>query len=388
MRLLSKEIFIPETNGRSIIPGFVTYISTTEPILIQRIGWVDASDTYDDYEDMFSYDNGKTWTKPVLHLKGTEVPEGRMRYTEPCAFFDADTGKLVTLVSKLLYPKEKLDVDQPSVLEIQTYDPTTNTWSQPIETMLGYPEGVSTSFTHPIKTSRGRILFPVCKPGVDENGKPIHHRGFWSPYYMAFQAIGQYAPNGDLTWHAGGLAVIDIETSCRGISENTVVELKDGRIALVGRGDNATLDGKPGYKWVFFSTDDGETWSKPAPFGCTDGDPIESSATGSAIFRSIKNGRLYWIGNLALNGERAKGNWPRSPLVILEVDEDRFAMKRDTITVIDQRGTGDSPRVQMSNFKYYQDRQTGDVVLFLSRYGERSEEQWKLANYYRYRVEI
>jgi hypothetical protein len=223
---------------------------------------------------------------------------------------------------------------------------------------------------------------------VDENGKPIHHKNFWSPYYQAFECIGEYRPDGSLAWHAGGLATIDIETSCRGLSENTVVELKDGRIALIGRGDNATFPEKPGYKWLCFSADDGETWSRPVPLGCTEGPPIESSATGMAIFRSISNGKLYWIGNLALDGERAKGNWPRSPLVIVEVQEYPFAMKRDTITVIDQRGPGDSERVQMSNFRFYQDRQTGDIVLFLARYGERSAENWKSADYYRYRVAL
>ena len=74
--------------------------------------------------------------------------------------------------------------------------------------------------------------------------------------------------------------------------------------------------------------------------------------------------------------------------MITEVQEDPFALRRETITVIDQRGPNDSPRVQFSNFREYQDRETGDVVLFLSRYGERDAENWKLADYYRYRVQI
>ena len=34
------------------------------------------------------------------------------------------------------------------------------------------------------------------------------------------------------------------------------------------------------------------------------------------------------------------------------------------------------------------DRANGDVVLFLTRYGEVSEKEWMLANYHRYRVEM
>jgi len=41
-----------------------------------------------------------------------------------------------------------------------------------------------------------------------------------------------------------------------------------------------------------------------------------------------------------------------------------------------------------TNFRFYQDRETGDVVIFLTRCGERSEKQWMLADYYRYRVEM
>ena len=56
--------------------------------------------------------------------------------------------------------------------------------------------------------------------------------------------------------------------------------------------------------------------------------------------------------------------------------------------VVDERGDHDSPRVQLSNFRFYQDRATGDVVIFLTRYGEQSEKDWMLADYYRYRVEL
>jgi hypothetical protein len=44
--------------------------------------------------------------------------------------------------------------------------------------------------------------------------------------------------------------------------------------------------------------------------------------------------------------------------------------------------------VQMSNFRFYQDRATGDLVVFLTRYAERRAKEWMLADYYRYRVEI
>jgi len=76
------------------------------------------------------------------------------------------------------------------------------------------------------------------------------------------------------------------------------------------------------------------------------------------------------------------------PLVVAEVQEQPFALKRDTITVIGDRAPGEPEKVQVSNFRFYQDRLTGELVVFVTRYAERSEQDWLLADYYRYRVEL
>jgi hypothetical protein len=216
----------------------------------------------------------------------------------------------------------------------------------------------------------------------------VHYKNTWAPVDEAVSVIGEYGPGGKLSWRLGQPLNIAPELSSRGLDENTVVELADGRIAAVCRGDNSAFPEKPGYKWLSFSSDDGQTWAAPVPLPATPGEPFESGANGSALFRSARNEKLYWIGNLALSGQRAQGNWPRSPLVICEVQEEPFALKRDSLYVIDERGYNDSPRVQMSNFRFYQDRDTGDVVLFLTRYGEHSEKQWMLADCYRYRIQL
>ncbi|HPP29760.1 MAG TPA: hypothetical protein PLE69_02400 [bacterium] len=139
-----------------------------------------------------------------------------------------------------------------------------------------------------------------------------------------------------------------------------------------------------------FSYDNGRTWTEPVPLGCDKGEPIESSSTGSILFSSIKDGKVYWIGNLCIDGVRANGNWPRTPLIIAEIDEENFVIKRDSIRVIDRRQPGEPPELQLSNFRIYQDRENGDIVLFLTRYAERGHEnnRWMLADYYRYRIKI
>ena len=391
IRVLSKERFMGrDERGRPVCTGFVTYISRDEPILMHRSGRDDYSDAYDEYADMLSYDNGKTWSQPILHLKSHDVEGGKIRYAEPAALFDPDTEKLIVIVNRVFYPNDTLDTDARYTPMMEVYDPKTQRWSElaPLSLEHNPPYGVAVSFCFPIKTSKGRLVFPVQTHLLDEQGKPLHYRGCWSPAGVVMNLLGDYRSDGAIAWKLSAPVIPDLEKTSRGFYEPTIAELRDGRFAMILRGDNSMYPERPGYKWLSFSEDHCESWSDPVPLPCDKGDPIESSSTGSALFRSIKTGNLYWMGNLCIEGVRPNGNFPRTPLVIAEVQEDPFALKRETITVIDRQAPGEPPEVQHSNFRFYQDRENGDIVLFLTRYAEHSWEQWMLADYYRYRIAI
>ena len=387
-KLLVKEIFLRPENGRPVATGFISYISDSKPMLMHCFGRQDYSDGYDDYAVQLSADNGKTWSKPEIRWKSSVTPEGRMRYAEPAAYFDPERQKLIVLIDHTLHPKDKLNVDTEYTLELNIYDAAKKKWTE--RRTLEFPgeRSPAMSFSFPIKTARGHILFPGMRKCIDSQGKAIHYKNTWAPVDEIVTVIGEWKTGDSPTFRLGRALQIEPERSSRGLDENALIVLTDGRIAAVCRGDNSAFPERPSYKWLTFSSDDGETWSAPVPFPATEGEPIESGANGSAFFRSIKNGKLYWMGNLALRNERAKGNWPRSPLCLVEVQESPLALKRDTIFSVDERSFNDSPRVQMSNFRFYQDRVTGELVIFLSRYGEQSEKDWMLANYYRYRVEL
>jgi hypothetical protein len=384
MHLISKEVFVPGRDGRPVFPGFVSYVG--ERKLIHRYGWVDASDTYDDFADSFSEDNGATWTEPQMRLQSRETPEGRVRYAENACFFDPDTGQLLTFCSRGLYPKGHIDVDERFELTSDSYDPMTDQWRGEEVIDLSLPGGLQISFCFPIKIRSGKLLVPAMTMRLDEAGQPVHYPGCWAPLHASFTLVGEYQPDGSLSWTAAQPVTVDPEKSSRGYCENTLAELPDGRLVMVMRGDNSMYPERPGTKWHCFSEDEGLTWSAPEPLGCSDGSVIESGSNGSALFRSLTDGKLYWIGNLALDGERAKANWPRSPLVIARVQEEPFSLIRETIAIIDRRQEGEPPLTQMSNFRFYQDRVTGEVVVFLSRYGEKDPDNFKIADYYRYRV--
>lgn len=388
MKLLSREVFRTHVDGRPVVNGFVSYVHATEPHLMLCTGYEDDSDAYDEYACSLSRDNGATWGAPVLRFRGHDVPGGRQRYAEPAALFDADAGRLLVFVDRAFHPDDKLNVDGIYQVLGATYDPAADAWSEPAPIASAPGRSLMVSFCFPIRTAKGRFLVPACRPLLDEAGQPIHYRGCWAPAHESLLLLGDGRPDGGIDWRPGGAVPVDLEQTSRGLDENAVAELRDGRLALVCRGDNSMFPERPGYKWLAFSEDDGQSWSAPVPLPCDRGAPIESSATGSALLRHARNGRLYWIGNLCAPGVRPRGNYPRTPLVIAEVQEEPFALKRDTIAVVDERAPHEPEKVQMSNFRCYEDRLTGDIVVFVTRYAERSEQDWKRADYYRYRIAI
>jgi len=80
------------------------------------------------------------------------------------------------------------------------------------------------------------------------------------------------------------------------------------------------------------------------------------------------NGKLYWFGNISATAP--EGNSPRYPLVIAEVDEDKAALKRATVTAIDDRMPGQPADMQLSNFSVLENRETHGIELYLAGYGQ------------------
>jgi hypothetical protein len=385
---ISKELFIPTQNETGVFPGFIAYLNPKDPVLLHRFGWVDASDTYDNFHESVSVDNGQTWSEPELKVKSISVDGGLIRYVENAAILDEESNRFFVFVSKMFYPGGKFDADQSRTIEISERDVDSGAVISTEEVAFDRRGGVGCSFCFPIKTRGGRLVVPTFSARVDEVGNFVHHPKSRTNIYDVHMMLGEYKGDGTIGWRLGESIAIDDALSTRGLSESTPVQLKDGRLALLCRGSNAGAPELPGYKWLCFSEDEGQSWTSPVPFTCDDGSSIESSATGGALFRSIKNGKLYFIGNLCTNDVPANGNWPREPLFIAEVAEDPFGLRPDTMTIIDRKQPTDSDRIQISNFRYYQDRESGDVVVFTTRFGENDAQQWKKAGYYRYRVGI
>lgn len=157
--------------------------------------------------------------------------------------------------------------------------------------------------------------------------------------------------------------------SSRGILEPTLAELKSGRIIVVFGGSNVQHIpwntrielGTPGFKWYTYSDDGGRTFKDPMAWHFDTREVVYSSSTISYLIKSIKNGKIYWIGNIT-NPKLTYGNFPRWPLYISELDS-YGNLKKDTLTMIDTKHDEESEKVELSNFYILQDRETGNIEL-------------------------
>lgn len=145
-------------------------------------------------------------------------------------------------------------------------------------------------------------------------------------------------------------------------------ELVDGSVLAIMRSEQQ-FDGPLNFSAV--SRDGGRTWSDPERLTYDDGGVLCSHSSASRMFRSAKNGRLYWVGNLLpYRADDYAGcateweNTGRRALHIAEVDEEARGIRRETVTVIDESSDPEDP-LEYSNFGLYEDRETGDAVVTL-----------------------
>ena len=180
-------------------------------------------------------------------------------------------------------------------------------------------------------------------------------------------------------WQKSNSIFLPRQVSSRGLVELGLSELKNGNLLLIMRGSDTAKT--PGRKWFSVSKDGGHTWSDVTDMRYDTGEQFYSPASIHKTIRSSKTGKLYWIGNIS--NEPPKGNHPRYPLYIVEVNEDDPSFVKDTLTVIDDRDPKrDTDQVQMSNFALLENRETQDVEIYLTRLGE-NVNTWS-ANAYKY----
>jgi hypothetical protein len=241
--------------------------------------------------------------------------------------------------------------------------------------------------------SNGTIAYPAIIPVAyeeDEEDQRVCAKVPWyagkNRVYGALCFVGKWnEARKDYVWSVSRPLSVRRRVSTRGFAEPAVAELKDGRLVMELRGSNVYLDPVryPGRKWLSVSADGGRSWKSPLDLRYDTGEQFYAPATFAKFIRSRKTGKLYWVGNISR--DPAEGNGPRYPLYLAEVDEEKAALKKSTLTVIDNRGPGDTEGLQLSNFSLLENGETGDLEIYLSRLGEKPGSVFS-ANAYKYTI--
>jgi hypothetical protein len=348
-----------------------------------------------------SKDNGRTWSDfEALPDMVLEIEDHKVFWAPSPKFYDAEHDLTVAIWLRQPY---KGNVYYNQCFSRVSKD-LGRTWSAPKQ--IRYEDGpafdpedsLNPEFltrnqgyfgNNIIRHSNGTLihcLAAVNVPYENKTGKSYHQ---WTPADSksigSLCAIGTWDDKAkDYAWTAGAPVWVPLEVSSRGLMEPDVVELKDGRVLVVWRASDTPVT--EGHKWFSLSEDGGKTLTPVAEWKYEDGMPFYSPSSIHRFIRHSQTGTLYWVGNIC--PAPPSGNSPRYPLIIAEVDEERAALKRNTVTAIDVRGPDDTAAVQLSNFSLFENRETHDFELYLTKYGQYSAKVWQTADCYKYVVTL
>lgn len=404
--VLSRESFIPSPEPGVGVLGGSFYTTADADRLMSIHSYMSRSDTADVAFTRLSEDGGKTWSDERVWPTRFEAPNGTGRRHPRGGYVDPPTGRYITVWTEGVLPSDDpIEGMKQWALYYSVSEDGGKT--QPVNEQIIH-EGPTYDAVHhlpgvtvgkncvmmgdlgevPLTRSDGVILIPVQSTPTGPDGEYYSPGGGYT-YTDCLLLMGRWQPDGRLAWTASDRIVGDPARTTRGLIEPTIAELNDGTILMVMRGSNDRNNDLPGYKWMACSRDGGQTWTTPEPWTYTDGTSFFSpSATSQLIPHS--RGNLYWVGNIS--DRNPKGNSPRYPIVLGEVDRDTGLLDRNSIIIIDDRESGEHERLTLSNFYVREDRITGDLLLHLPRFfatgdPQKSQKAWT-ADLMQYRISV
>jgi len=346
-----------------------------------------------------SADNGAHWSQPQAERVSEKRPEGMWRRA-PRGYFVSPRGALVEFWNEATLPTDDpLEGQRQWVIwyAVSTDGGRTRKLSRQLvqhgnEFSAAHPfPGVhigKNSFMigdntcTPLWLPDGSLLLPGVIAPLNQDGSLYNPTGGYTYHDAAF-FHGRWQGD-DLVWELRARVASDPARTTRGLDEPTLALLNDGAVLAVMRGANDRNPALPSHRWVSFSKDQGRTFTKPVPWTYTNGETFFSPSSCSQLV-AHSNGRLYWLGNITPTNPR--GNRPRYPFVIGEVDKNSGLLRRETLRTVDDLQPGEDPILTLSNFYARENRQTGDIDLHMSRLFASSDKPWA-GDAYLYRIPV
>ena len=427
--LVEKELIVP-ASGTGVTEKRLQYYLDTNGTVRKEVKEFQSQDDTADYREYrFSYDNGKTWTEwvreplPAREPVGNDEIDENLGYQNAQHIYNPVVGHFVSLQCQFIYIDgyEATEAHywagytrpMHSFLMIEETDGTSHE-----RVLVKYEEGadydratyrttdyLTTNISRGsdlIVLENGDILFNLCIPvnvaceiaglnlqdvfpttgGLGHAWALLVARGVWNANTQQY----------DLTYSEP--VIIDDTLSTRGLSEPMFAELSGGKILCIFRTSTDKVSGwtyrldpnAPACKYYVISEDGGKTFSEPKPWCYEDGEIVYSPASICQLVNSEVSGKLFWFGN-ACSKEEVKGAYPRFPLYMIEINPQTGLAIRNSKVLIDTRRTGESDKVQLSNFCILEDREAGTMEIYLSKLGQFSGkptyecETWKYTLY-------
>jgi hypothetical protein len=381
-----RETFLRMPAPGTSIGAFSYYARPSGLELISRHTYMTRSDTSDRAFRRFSSDNGRTWSEADETFTVEQRAGGTFRRGVTSGIVDPTTGALIEFRIEGLFEKDQpLERLRGWTITYALSRDGGRTWAteEPVihrgaefsaeHPLPGVWRGKNCAYigdraSAPLALNDGTLLLPIQIVPLGADGKLFNPGGGYT-YTAAAVLRGTWRADKSLDWEMSSVVQGDPARSTRGMIEPTIAELADKRLVMVMRGSN---DRKPQLlagKWVSFSRDAGRTWSVPQLWTYADGTVFHSPSACSQLVPH-SSGRVFWLGNIT--PQNPEGNRPRYPMVIGEVDRRSGLLRRDTVTVIDDRRPEDGELLSLSNFFAREDRETHELVLHLSRQGAKS----------------
>ncbi|MBS0661625.1 MAG: exo-alpha-sialidase [Verrucomicrobia bacterium] len=386
---IRRELFMEARPNESVLATtFYTRPKGLDLLSIHEL--MTRSDTVDSAHCRYSSDNGRTWAIGGDLPTFEKRPGAKLRRSLRGAIADPFTGRLVRFYNQALLPSDDpLEGFWEWVVYYCVSEDAGLTWS--IDEEIVAP-GAEFNSGHPLPgvfvgrnavmigdhackqiiLADGTFILPVIISPLGPDGRYYNPGGGYT-YSDAAVLRGRWAADGrHLTWELSERVQADPALSTRGMDEPTVAPLADGRLLMVMRGSNDKKPALPGRRWIAYSSDQGRTWTKPQVWTYTSGEPFFSPAASSQLI-SHSSGRLFWLGNIV--PQNPTGNRPRYPFVIGEVDRKTGLLDRGSVRTVDDRGPGDGELLALSTPSAREDRETGEIVLNMTRWGALSVGQ-------------